>query len=202
MIDFENKVEKILCKTNEEGLELLSFLENNTKCKWVSDNKPTDIKLFSGSCNHHNAPLTIIINNNILTWTYEGEKYEISFNKFKEKYIETEDLRRLLQPGLIVRTRNNDRFILIKGTDTVFLSGKNAWISMSNIKEDLINEFNSDYDIMEIYQSNLGFNADFYLDTDIAYKVTVWKREETVELTLDEIANKFGIDIKQLKIKK
>lgn len=204
MVDFENKIEKILCKTNEEGLELLSFLEEYTPCKWVSNNKPTDIKLFSGSCNHHNAPLTITINDNKLTWAYEGEKYEISFNKFKEKYMEEKekDLRTLLQPGLIVKTKDNSHYIILKMEDSIVLCGKNTWVGITNFNKKLNNTLCSDNDIMEIYQTKLGFPVGYYLCNDIVNKITIWKRQEQVELTMDEIADKFGINVEQLKIKK
>lgn len=114
------------------------------------------------------------------------------------------DLRSLLKPGLFVETANKNIFIVIEDEIGLLLSSTDFWIGISKYDSNLINSTSNENTINKIIKPRLGYSMKTYM-TDLAavsYNV-IWERpKEIVELTMDEIADKFGISVEQLKIKK
>lgn len=76
-----------------------------------------------------------------------------------------------------------------------------------NLKSYLYGAYSADYDVMKIYHTPT-FTSIMDNEEELE-KYCVWNRDdnsvknnEKVELTLDEIATKFGVDVKNLVIKK
>lgn len=136
----------------------------------------------------------------------EKNMREINLVNGKEKQFKKSDLK----SGDIVELRNGDRYILIKNAkhnqyDTpidVFMSiNKFGSIPLSWYSDSLLNS-NGDksYDIMKISDS-------FYIPNifrthpsgTLVVPDWAWEREETEEMTLEEVCKELGRDIKIIK---
>lgn len=104
------------------------------------------------------------------------------------------ELKDYLKPGYVVETDGGTRYIIVQdvhGNAFGIQIGKNAmcWHSLATTRS-----------IKYVYQIDRPFGV--HLEhTDTSAMTKVWERKE-VELTMQEIADKFGIDVNQLKIKK
>ena len=115
-----------------------------------------------------------------------------------------------LKTGMVIKDRDGKVGIVLLGTTNGDIIGGNqekvegvhggtCWKPLSVFDEDL--KYSGDFksDVMEIYNavSNVSFGT-----ININKLSQIWKRSEFVELTMDEIASKFNIDVNLLKIKK
>lgn len=104
------------------------------------------------------------------------------------------NLEDYLKPGHVIELDNGSRFIIVQdvhGNAFGIEIGKNAycWHSLEQTRS-----------IRYVYQIDRPYGVHLeHADTNAMTKV--WERTE-VELTMQEIADKFGIDVNQLKIKK
>lgn len=117
---------------------------------------------------------------------YEHEIWKPMKKEFKE-------LKDYLKPGYVVEYEDGDKHVIIQDVHgNVFgieIGGALTWTSLTAIDE-----------IVAVYQIN--HINDLHLKCNWNKNLTkVWERAE-VELTMQEIADKFGIDVNQLKIKK
>ena len=111
-----------------------------------------------------------------------------------------------LETGHVVQTRNGEFY-------TVFLNhalnhannsiiNEGGWCSLDHYTEGISVKhvyFSSQYDIIEV------FKPESPLDTMSHKKLkSIWRREEEeiIELTIDQIAEKYGKEPSQIKIKK
>lgn len=101
-----------------------------------------------------------------------------------------------LKTGMRLTFKNGETAIVLRGTtigDIYSCIGSDgAW--------GLLNNFTMRHDMGDctvIKVENANNNYDFLHE----YK-TIWERKEVLEVSIDEIAEKFGIPVKQLKIKK
>ena len=102
-------------------------------------------------------------------------------------------LKDYLKPGYVVEHKDRTKYIIVQDVHGnnfgLQLGTSRLWSSFKNLKL-----------IVKVYQiDNPGVLYDPYLqDRNLTL---VWERKE-VELTMQEIADKFEIDVDQLKIKK
>ena len=113
-----------------------------------------------------------------------------------------------LKSKMCVELRNGERYMVV---DDVLLK-KNGFHMLKNYNEDLKHSLFSDYDIIKVYKgvnlfinftNDLGIAGDilnFNFEDDGIFEL-LWDKE-TLELTLDEIAQKFNVDVSKIKIKK
>lgn len=80
------------------------------------------------------------------------------------------------------------------------LVNNNGFMELSDYNNDLT-IYNEDFSINKIYKCCLTAGFDYVVNNLYCYKL-IWERPQFIELTMDQIANKFGIDVNQLKIKK
>lgn len=162
-------------------LEILGY-------KWLSGNKPIN-------------PTTTLSNDKAIyiedkTFTVDLTHTDsISFDEFKQKYPITKSH---LRSGMVLEYRNNEKRLV---TD---IFGDLVWVGLNQYRpdprhytENLLNRVDNNNDIVKIYRS---YPNSF--DSIIHTGNLIWERKEFVELTMDEIAEKFGIPVSQLKIKK
>lgn len=104
-----------------------------------------------------------------------------------------------LKPGMVVEYANGVRRLVIEFNDELVLLGNNNWGDLKGYSEDLECPVNEDFTIDKVYKPwcMLGLNS-MLEDTHPC----IWYRSKSVELTIEEIAEKFGINVEQLKIKK
>lgn len=102
-----------------------------------------------------------------------------------------------LKAGMLLITRGGDRMAIEVGNRVMLLvptDGYYVCVSITDCDEDLLSRLSKRWDIMEIYQHDkLCFDKD--------PKKLIWKRKETKEYSMQEIADKLGIDVKDLRIK-
>lgn len=103
-----------------------------------------------------------------------------------------------LKPGMVIEYANGERRLVVEFHDTLALLSNNSWGDLENISEGLECSINKDFTINKVYEpwSMLGLSSMLK-----CVHPCIWERK-SVELTMEEIAEKFGINVEQLKIKK
>ena len=107
--------------------------------------------------------------------------------------MKQKELKDYLKPGYIVEYDDGDRYAITQDVhDNMFgiqLGKANQWSPLKSFHR-----------IVTVYQINKPTNL-HWVDVKSSVVTKVWERKE-VELTMQEIADKFGISVDQLKIKK
>lgn len=102
-----------------------------------------------------------------------------------------------LKPGMVVEYADGDKRLVTTINDSLFLMSECAFATLESFNEDLTCNGYSGMDIVKVYQpkepSSLG--------TLFECKKCIWERQKETVLTMQEIADKFGIPVEQLKIK-
>ena len=143
-----------------------------------------------------------IINTSISGMSWHEEKHTIWYQlatgatRFVEniwKTMKQKELKDYLKPGYVVEYDDGDQYVIIQDVHgNVFgtqLGKTNQWAPLKILDR-----------IVSVYQINKPTNL-HWVDVNSSAVTKVWERKE-VELTMQEIADKFGIDVNQLKIKK
>ena len=106
-----------------------------------------------------------------------------------------------LQSGHLVELSDGDLMIVIINSDFRSLKSSNdEWMNLNSLDKNMIDQDDGTCTIEKVYKTNhqmnlLSFNPDDY--------ELIWSREEEIiELTIDEIAEKYGKEPSQIKIKK
>jgi hypothetical protein len=106
--------------------------------------------------------------------------------------------------GMVVEYHCGKRALVISVNDEVLFSDNNGYMRLKDYSDDLLvidRHSDSDkWDIDKIFQVTFGCSIDTMLNG--SFLKLLWERQKEVELTMDEIAEKFGIPVKNLKIKK
>lgn len=187
--DFKNSNGKIAvhCKTEEEAEEFIkecfkhgikwSYSDENTT-HWEEPNKRT-YYVYSG---RH------------LYYYYENvvsKPNEITVVEYKE------DNKMELKEGMIVECRNGNRYLLRKVRGNLLLSANESWDECTydnnfvDIGEDS-KEFNGDYDIMKIYESNAHVLVNLFDDD---FLECIWERKKSKKMTLAQISEALGYEV-------
>lgn len=88
-----------------------------------------------------------------------------------------------LKSGMVVETRNGNRYLLVEHRGKIFLLGYDGFNYMSSYEEDLTMISNPDYDIDKVWN---GFPSSFKYLAAFDPERAVWTREETREITAEE----------------
>ena len=143
-----------------------------------------------------------IINTSISGMSWHEEKHTMWYQlatgatRFVENIWRTmkqKELKDYLKPGYVVEYDDGARFVI-----TQDVHGNNFGLQIgASIMCDSLGRLD---DIVKVYQIDRpgALHKTFIHDTHLTL---VWERKE-VELTMQQIADKFGIDVNQLKIKK
>lgn len=176
IIKIENNLKEILLY-----LDILNYT-------WNDGEKPTEY-MPSCLCN------CLIVRNNCITHSIAKEG--ISFEEFKKQNpIQKKHLR----SGMVVEYVNGERRLVVDLMGELILISNEGSHPLSSYREDLTCLF-YELTINKVFIVSPGHLT--YMLSKNNPCVQIWKRPNPVtEVTLDEIAEKFGIDVKQLKIKK
>lgn len=102
-----------------------------------------------------------------------------------------------LKNGMGVELRDGLRGVVVNG----YICHEHQYTRLSDIRDDLKhNDFNT-LDIVKVYKQ-AEYCGILNLISETCSGDPIWTRQETQEVTLDEIAAKFGVDVENLKIKK
>ena len=109
-----------------------------------------------------------------------------------------------IQLGMVVEYHCGKRGLVILVNDEVLFSNNIGYMRLKDYNDDLLvidrHNDSDKWDIDKIFKVTLGCSIDTMLNGD--FLKLLWERQKEVELTMDEIAEKFGIPVKNLKIKK
>lgn len=102
-----------------------------------------------------------------------------------------------LRPGMVVEYANGEKRLVTAINNELFLMGEHAYCRLENFNDDLTCSDNPDITIVKVFQLKEASN----LGTLLECKRCIWERQKETVLTMQEIADKFGIPVEQLKIK-
>lgn len=106
-----------------------------------------------------------------------------------------------LRIGYLCETRSGILKMLMPTQEgKVLIDSEGYYTPFTSLKDDLTTMFSEKYDIFRVWGWQLLKSK--ALDFSVEDRELLWERKEEVELTLDDIAKKFNIDVSQLKIKK
>lgn len=130
---------------------------------------------------------------NTVIYSLGLEHYKVT-TSFLKPIMKQKELKDYLKPGYVVEYDDGSRFVI-----TQDIHGNNFGLQLgAAIMWDALNIL--DY-IVKVYQIDRpgALHKTFIHDTHLTL---VWEKPKEVELTMQEIADKFGINVSQLKIKK
>lgn len=181
------KESEMIIKIENNLKEILLYLEV-LNYRWNNDEKPTEYKP------HNSCDYLVVRNNHI---TYGSGREGVSFEEFKKHNpIQKEHLR----SGMVVEFKNRQRCLVIDFMgELLLISNEGCCYALSGHKEDLTCLFDA-LSINKVFIVSAAHLACMLSKNNSDGQI--WKRPKEVELTMDEIAEKFGIDVSQLKIKK
>ena len=102
-----------------------------------------------------------------------------------------------LKPGMVVQYADGKKRLVTAINDELFLMGENMFAELDKFNEDLINEIHH-LNIVKVFQPKEAAGLNTLLQCDNC----IWERPKETVLTMQEIANKFGIPVEQIRIKK
>lgn len=171
-------------KVENNSRQILRYLEI-LGYKWNSGDRPTEFYPIMP----HNC---FVADDMVIS--YGVEDVTISFEEFKRQNpIQKKHLR----SGMIVEYINGERRLVTDIMGELILISEDGFQPLSEYNEDLTINDHPNVTINKIgLACPSSLKGMFFRDT------IVWERPKEVELTMDEIAKKFNIDVKQLKITK
>lgn len=103
-----------------------------------------------------------------------------------------------LKPGMVIEYANGERRLVVEFHNRLVLLGTDNWSDLESYNSDLECLYIKEHTINKVYEpwSMLGLSSMLK-----CVHPCIWERK-SVELTMEEIAEKFGINVEQLKIKK
>jgi len=106
-----------------------------------------------------------------------------------------------LKAGYVVQFRNGDYQIVTDSIHGLLFLNMRSFIEVDQYKNELtFDGFNKEVDVIKVWGFAYDISQSLFIGT-ISRKL-LWERKEPKELTMQEIADKFGVDVKDLKIKK
>ena len=109
-----------------------------------------------------------------------------------------------LKRGMVVEYHCGKKALVISVNDEVLFSDTFGYMRLKDYNDDLLvidrHDDSGKWDIDKVFKVTLGCSIDTMLSGN--FLKLIWERQKEVELTMDEIAEKFGIPVENLKIKK
>lgn len=195
-------------------------LKVGDKVTWWNDNRIHTIVgyYFNNGFNNYNSVYGYVIDNiskqghKAFCYGYDKKGNHLKLNNFTNEYvsaynvklINTENMKEFtkndLKTGMIVELNNGNRYLLVNDT----LIGVTGQMNFSHYNENLIYNGDNTYNINKVYLHENHYWGRGFNETlkSLCGATLLWERPKEVELTMQEIADKFGIPVEQLKIKK
>lgn len=104
-----------------------------------------------------------------------------------------------LKPGMVVEYVNGERRLVVSINNKLYLISSHMFAAVKSFSDDLKCDSNSDRNIVKVYQPEEASSLTSLLNN---LNNCIWERPKETVLTMQEIADKFGIPVEQLKIKK
>ena len=193
--NFENYKGKYVmhCKTEKEAEEFCKLMHDN-KMYWASDSR-------YDKCNYY------YLEGDTICYDFNKGNFgsENYYGKHNYIILEWEDFMDFkkddLKAGYVVQFRNGDYQIVTDSIHGLLFLNMRSFIEVDQYKNELtFDGFNKEVDVIKVWGFAYDISQSLFIGT-ISRKL-LWERKEPKELTMQEIADKFGVDVKDLKIKK
>lgn len=183
------------CKTEEEAEDFCRVMHESGR-KWGSGNSYIEYSRFSDYLDR------TCYNFNSGSFAYRNwyERYDFTILEW-EDFMEKEFTLSDLKVGMLIENKEGERFIIAETIDGRLIgTNETGFTDLKNYDTDMTCWEFATYDIMKVYNKPKR-NRRFYT-CDTTNRDLLFERKEPKELTMQEIADKFGIPVDQLKIKK
>lgn len=102
-----------------------------------------------------------------------------------------------LKPGMVIEYVNGERRLVVSINNELYLISSHMFATVKSFTDDLKCITNPDRNIVKVFQPEASS-----LSSLLNCNNCIWVRPKETVLTMQEIADKFGIPVEQLKIKK
>lgn len=198
----------INCETQEDYDEFVEFfkdLEIETKTKF---------DYSESNCWAMVTPSTCTVNPFEVGGTYShmgyylNHKYKvITWSDFKMKFMKKEKeytavgnyqkfTKKDLKSGDIITFRNNQIGIIFTELNGVVFNGLCGQVNLNDTNDNLFDVYDSDWDIVKVQRPKTIVQT---LTKYWGEAPVIWEREETVEMTLEEVCKALGKNVKIVK---
>jgi hypothetical protein len=103
-----------------------------------------------------------------------------------------------LKPGMVVEYANGERRLVVTINNDLYLISRASFADVKSFNDDLTCDSDPKINIVKVFQPKEAASLSSLLDCSNC----IWERPKEIVLTMQEIADKFGIPVEQLKIKK
>jgi hypothetical protein len=103
-----------------------------------------------------------------------------------------------LKPGMVIEYANCEKRLVVTINAELYLISRASFAVIKSFNEDLTCNSDPKMNIVKVYQPKEAAS----LSTLLQCNNCIWERPKEIVLTMQEIADKFGIPVEQLKIKK
>lgn len=107
-----------------------------------------------------------------------------------------------IKSGMVIEYRTGERALVVQISDDFVLLDSSCYMPLSSYSENLTvhNTNDRDYDIVKVYTVEAsGWGMGIRVIEEDSYLKIIWNRDKTY-ITKSEIAEKFGVDIKELEV--
>lgn len=125
-----------------------------------------------------------------------NRNFELYFEKYPKQTNMKQFTKEDLQSGMVVKLRNGRKYLVVED----LLIGRDGFMRLYKYNDDLTLNTGTEYDIVMVYKKTDSWGEGFV--SGLHHGNIIWEREEIKEFTMQEIADKLGIPVKQLRIKK
>ena len=104
-----------------------------------------------------------------------------------------------LKTGMVVEYRSGaKRMVLLDTPIGNAFVGDDGWTDLDNYRDNLCHKFNKWIDVVAVYEPCciLQMAPSFWDNQEC-----IWRRSEVKEVTLSEIAEKFGVSVENIRVK-
>ncbi|MCE5227905.1 MAG: hypothetical protein LLG05_18855 [Porphyromonadaceae bacterium] len=192
MKDFKVKCISRGCGSNEYFTigKVYEFKDGNVRCN-------TGSSYFCNDGRKCAAKTVDELNDHFIKHGY-GQKFELVE---EEKMFTKYDLK----TGMRVQKRNGDKYLVLLNTpEGDILISESGWTSLKNIRADFTSTYGREYDIVRAFKPTQECQMIVKRWSEMQL---IWERKEeqnetTIkELTIEEIAKKFGVEADSIRIK-
>lgn len=102
-----------------------------------------------------------------------------------------------LKPGMVIETRDKDRFLIIRKDNGVLYGINNdLWFDIKKCNSDLTYKGYPECDIMKVYEPYVNSLGGMLND---GIGVPIWERKEPKKMTVSEICKELGYEVEIVK---
>ena len=103
-----------------------------------------------------------------------------------------------LKPGMVVEYASGEKRLVVTINNALYLISRASFADVESFNDDLTCSNNPDINIVKIYLPREAASLSALFEC----KNCIWERQKETVLTIQEIADKFGIPVEQIRIKK